>query len=106
MALKVDADPPAPTPRAPELAERVTNVSSHRSALVNGGEATKSGENKAKREKNSTVKQRLDFDSPATASAPHDDRARVAIATRAGDAPADVRSMVSEVVMTLSIART
>ena len=82
MALKVDADPPAPTPRAPELAERVTNVSSHRSALVNGGEATKSGENKAKREKNSTVKQRLDFDSPATASAPHDDRARVAIATR------------------------
>ena len=82
MALKVDADPPAPTLRAPELAERVTNVSTHRSAVVNGGGTAKSGENKAKREKNSTVKQRLDFDSPATASAPHEDRARVATSTR------------------------
>jgi hypothetical protein len=87
LALKVDADPPAPTPRAPELAERVTNVSTHRSAVVNGGGTAKSGENKAKREKNSTVKQRLDFDSPATASAPHDDRARVATATRTAREP-------------------
>lgn len=87
MALKIDADPPAPTPRAPDLAERVTNLSSHRSALINGGGAAKSGENKAKREKNSAVKQRLDFDSPATASAPHDDRARVATATRSAREP-------------------
>lgn len=33
------------------------------------------------------MKQRLDFDSPATASAPHDDRARVATATRSAREP-------------------
>jgi len=82
LALKVDADPPAPTPRAPELAERVTNVSAHRSSVVVGGGTAKVGENKAKMEKNSTVKQRLDFDSPTTASVPHDDLARVVTVTR------------------------